>query len=250
MREVAARRAGDDTDLPVRKFSVGNINPGDVRCEFMQSVVGIITASESEEHGTKLDELIVKVHGPYLDVGRNMVVERFLKSDSEVLLFVDSDMEPTADQIHEIVAKVSAEQPIIGGLYVNLFPNHGVRPVALNWQALTDDQPIQMVPIPMPTGGEGLLEVDCVGTGFMAIHRSLLDQMTEVFDAPSPWFAEVALGGSQMGEDVTFCQRARSLGHPVYVDTTIHVPHHKTIRFAPEDHLAPTAQLEETPCPA
>lgn len=231
MRDVAARRAPEDK----RTFALGNINPGSVRFEFMQSILGLMKDPTSDEHGTQFVELISKVHGPYLDVGRNFVVERFLKSDAEVLLFVDSDMEFTPEQAHRVVASVSEEQPIIGGLYTNWFAEHGVRPVALNWNL--DAEVAQMHPIDMPAEGDGLVEVGCVGTGFMAIHRSVLDKMTETFNPPCPWFAEVALGGSQMGEDVTFCQRAIALGSPVCVDTDLRIAHYKTVRFDPAEHM-------------
>lgn len=233
MSEVAARRS---SDAP-RTFALGNINPGDVRAEFMQSVIAVIQNPVDETRGTRFVELLSKIHGPYLDVGRNYVVEKFLAGDAEVLLFVDSDMEFTPDQVHEAVSQVSIGRPVIGGLYVNAFAEHGVKPVALNWDIETS--PPQMVPIENPSDGDGLVQVGCVGTGFMAIHRSLLDQMTALFDPPCPWFAEVAFAGSQMGEDVTFCQRAVSLGHPVYVDTDNRIAHHKTVRFSPENHLAP-----------
>lgn len=236
MSEVAARRSSDD----LRTFALGNINPGEVRAEYMQSVISVIQKPVDEGHGTRFVELLSKVHGPYLDVGRNYIVEKFLAGTAEVLLFVDSDMEFTADQVHEIVAKVSPAQPVVGGLYVNWFANHGVKPVALVWDI--DSTPPLMVPIDNPSDGDGLVEVGCVGTGFMAIHRSLLDQMTTLFDAPCPWFAEVAYAGSQMGEDVTFCQRAVALGHPVYVDTDLRIHHHKTVRFSPDDHLTPATQ--------
>lgn len=231
MCDVAARRAPEAE----RTFAVGNINPGSVRFELMQSILGLMKAPTDNEHGTRFVELISKVHGPYLDVGRNFVVERFLQSDAEVLLFVDSDMEFAPEQAHRIVASVSEDRPVVGGIYTNWFAEHGVRPVALNWNL--ESSPPQMVPIPMPSDGDGLVEVGCVGTGFMAIHRSLLDKMTNTFDAPCPWFAEVALGGSQMGEDVTFCQRAIALGSPVFVDTDLRIAHYKTVRFDPAEHM-------------
>lgn len=244
MSDVAARRAaGDGTDEVT--FAIGNINPGTVRCEYMQSVIGVIQHPRHEHpdgQTTRFAELLVKVHGPYLDVGRNYVVEKFMGTDLDVLLFVDSDEEFLPEQAHEIVAKVSPQRPVIGGYYVNHFAEFGVRPVALNWNM--DGKAAQMFPIDLLGPDDGLVQVDCVGTGFMAIHRSLLEQMSSTFDAPCPWFAEVALGGSQMGEDVTFCQRAIALGHPVFVDAEVQVAHHKPIRFHPAD--LPAAQQETT----
>lgn len=216
-------------------FCLGNINPGEVRAEFMQSVLGVMTSPRPDD--LELVEFITKTHGPYLDVGRNFVVQRFLSgTDADVLLFVDSDMEFTPGDVHGIVRKCSAAQPVIGGMYVNWFADFGVRPVALDWVEVDGQRRMDPIELPDPDGGP--VPVDCVGTGFMAIHRSLLDRMTEVFGHPMPWFAEVVMHGSQMGEDVTFCQRAIHLGHPVVVDPSITVGHHKTQLFHPSTYLA------------
>lgn len=209
-------------------YSLGTIHPGSVATEFMQSVIGLL--NDPGDGDLKLDELILKESGPYLDVARNYVVERFMAGTSDVLLFVDSDVIFRPEQARAIVAKVSEAEPIIGGMYVNHFTDHGIRPVALTWEKV-DDQP-QMVPVELPDTDD-LVSVDCVGTGFMAIHRSLLERFKTIFHAPCPWFAEEAMNGSQMGEDVTFCQRAVHLGYPVFLDPSIRLDHLKTIRLTP-----------------
>jgi hypothetical protein len=210
-------------------FCVGNIHPGVVRTEFMQSMIGLLQQPKHDSYGTVLAEFITKDSGPYLDVARNYVVERFLATDADVLLFVDSDIEFDPEQAHRIVAEVSAVAPVVGGRYDNLYSS-GMSPVAFRWS--NDDIPV-MAPIGSLDDLSGLVSVDCVGTGFMAIHRTMLERFATLFHAPSPWFAEEALHGAQMGEDVTFCQRAIALGYPVYLDPRVEVAHYKTIKIHP-----------------
>lgn len=211
-------------------FSLGTIHPGNVTTVYMQSLIGLL--NDPGDGDCKFDELILKESGPYLDVARNQVVERFMAGSADVLLFVDADIIFTPDQAQSIVNKVTEEAPIIGGLYVNHFTDHGIRPVALEWVKGDGDGPPLMVPVEMPATDD-LVSVDCVGTGFMAIHRTLLERFQTIFHAPSPWFAEEAMNGSQMGEDVTFCQRAVYLNYPVLLDPTIRLDHLKTIRLTP-----------------
>jgi len=75
-----------------------------------------------------------------------------------------------------------------------------------------------------------LVPVSATGTGFLLIHRSVLEKIRETGNNVSaPWFQEMAVGEPMalMGEDMTFCLRAGALGFPTYVHTGIQVGHMK-----------------------
>src|SRR5690606_12521672 len=66
-------------------------------------------------------------------------------------------------------------------------------------------------------------QVAAVGTGFLLIHRSVLEMMRWFYAAPQPWFAELTVPmrdastsrdrilGTHLGEDLTFCRRLWAL---------------------------------------
>lgn len=74
-------------------------------------------------------------------------------------------------------------------------------------------------------------EVGAVGTGFMAIHHSVLVELANSHDQPTAWFVEPVVNKVQLGEDFGFCHRVRSLGYPVLVNRACVVLHHKTMRL-------------------
>jgi len=218
-------------------FCVGNVNPGEVRAEFMH---GMMDLAQNPGVGDDLQFMGLYTKspsGPYLDVARNFVVEAFLnETNADVLLFIDSDIEFSRESVRRIVGLADQYQRTVqGGFYVSLFAEHGIRPVAFEW-----DENNKLQPISMPTELDWCQPVDVVGTGFMAIHRSILEEMFPKFGYPSPWFAEEVMHGSAMGEDVTFCQRViHALGVQVYVDFKTPVNHIKPIK------LTPTTRIEQ-----
>jgi hypothetical protein len=69
--------------------------------------------------------------------------------------------------------------------------------------------------------------VDGTGAACLFIHRSVFERMAEEFEKPWQWFQETTLNGNTVGEDMTFCLRARALGFPILVDTSIQFGHVK-----------------------
>ncbi len=69
-----------------------------------------------------------------------------------------------------------------------------------------------------------LVPVDATGTGCV-----LFD--TRVFlEIPRPWFELGEFNGAPLGEDISFCSKARAAGIPIHVDTSVEVDHLSTFR--------------------
>jgi transcriptional regulator with XRE-family HTH domain len=78
--------------------------------------------------------------------------------------------------------------------------------------------------------GDGLVPVDWVGTGFMRIHRSVFEEMQKEIDAgrwgddlkplniERGWYGFFTPNKVGIGEDVSFCLRAKAIGIQTYVD--------------------------------
>jgi hypothetical protein len=196
----------------------------------MHSLMNILQAPTGP-NGVQFSGYLTKTPcGPYLDVARNFVVQSFMnQTTADVLLFIDSDIEFTREAAFKVVDRAAEMDQVVGGWYSSNFLDAGVRPVAFEWDAENILTPIKN---PKPKHHHKVKSVDVVGTGFMAIPRSILTDLRKIHDLPSPWFAEEVMFGSAMGEDVTFCQRViHNLKRKVYVDFSVQVNHIKPIKL-------------------
>lgn len=139
-------------------------------------------------------------------IGRNAIVKDALEAGTEWLMFLDDDHSFPADILLQLL---SHEQPIVGALYLQR--QTPFTPIAYGEK--NDDgtyTPLRFHEIPE----KGLVEVAACGTGGMLIRSEVLHQM------PYPWFEH-----GVASEDLMFCDHARALGFPIYVDTGIRMGH-------------------------
>lgn len=161
------------------------------------------------------------------------------------------------------------DYPVIGGVYVNPFDDAGVEgdtpdptypghigPVVYEWRE-RDDLPGQLNGTPTPTfvrlsrnalatlppvdepwnppgtdtSPSPVTSVAAIGTGFLAIHHSILTTLGQHHGEPLPWFDEPVVNGVHYGEDFGFCHRVRELGYPVLAHRGCTPMHHKTIKL-------------------
>lgn len=189
----------------------------------------------------------------------------------EWLLFVDSDVEFTPEHIARLFEPYQGDHglrtstyPVIAGIYCNPFTDEvpgeeegadHIGPVVYEWVAVTNLQgELEGIPtetfrrlsrkslaaIPPMTHHhadgwdstyDDLARVAAVGTGFMAIHRTLLREMEARYAQPLPWFEEPVRNGVHYGEDMGFCLRLMDMGYPVLVHRGVTPLHHKTIKL-------------------
>ena len=155
---------------------------------------------------------------------RNRIAADFLASDATHLLFLDTDLIFSPEQIKILV---DHDLPIIGGLYPK-------KQRELAWVAnfLADEK----------QDGK-LLKVKYAGTGFLMIKREVLERMRDTFDIhfepdsedgtgikwdffPVGIWTDPKTGHRRyLSEDWFFCQRARELGYDIYVATNVVLKH-------------------------
>jgi GT2 family glycosyltransferase len=226
---------------PIASFSLGNINPGNVRSEFMDSW-DIAREHERQLQRTtdspriQLDQTYKHVHGPYLDDARNDVVNWFLNhTTSDYLVFQDSDVATYRPETYWELVQTAHEQDIklLGGVYFNDYG--GLGPVIYRWvesEDRTDLLPIsleEMTKYAEAYPGEPM-QVDSMGAGFMCIHRDLLTTIGGTWETPGTlvdYFNEPTFRGVHYGEDHGFCLRACHVGHPPHVLPHMRVDHFK-----------------------
>jgi|10_taG_2_1085330.scaffolds.fasta_scaffold16472_3 predicted O-methyltransferase YrrM len=144
----------------------------------------------------------------HVDDARNHIVQEFLLTDCDALVFLDADVswEPW-----QLVRLCQSNNEIVGGVY----------------PYRRDDKPGEM-PVRMMEGDHvrvvyeatGYLEVEGLPTGFMKIEREVLERMTETCaqhyrgsDRRSMvpiLFERTFVDGTRWGGDLAFCNRWRN----------------------------------------
>jgi hypothetical protein len=137
----------------------------------------------------------------------------------DVIVWIDSDIEWTAEDFKNLV---SSDKEVISGLYqldwagsvAVGYPNRIGTPTRVNKvEFLLHDEPI---------------EVGGVGFGFVAMKSGVFESI------PRPWFliGKVLWKEGEdlrvnLGEDYSWCERAKAAGYTIWVDPNIKVKHHK-----------------------
>lgn len=168
--------------------------------------------------------------------GRNSAVRKFLATDADWLVFIDSDMgfDPWAvDQLVDVADP--DERPIVGGLCFALWRGPegeaGSRRTAMKptvYRYFETDRTCGVYPV-HDYPRDSLVRCDATGSAFIAIHRGVFERMAaEQSHHPlRPWYDETPHLDKIFSEDLTFCLRAGQLGIPTHVHTAIKTSHYK-----------------------
>ena len=137
------------------------------------------------EWALKLPRILAKIpngwefasaKGMPVDHARNAIVQRTLESGCEWLFWLDCDVVPKDDDC--VARLLQHRQPIMSGLYFGK-KHEGWFPAA--WVKREDKGKTMYSPL-KPDLKDGLYQVDCVGAGFMVVHRSVYEKMKP------PWY--------------------------------------------------------------
>lgn len=168
---------------------------------------------------------------------RNGLVVEFLDHHPECdwLWFCDTDMVFAPDTLHRLIGTAThLELSILGALCV-IVTAEGAVPT------LFVDDPAAVTRVMLDYVEDQIAQVAATGTGCLLVHRRVLEAMRERADgSPNAWFGydihTTEAGEWQLGEDISFCLRAREAGYLTHVDTTLHIGHHKGPKvWWPED---------------
>jgi hypothetical protein len=151
--------------------------------------------------------------GPYLDENREASARDALEAKSDYLVFVDTDMAFRPDAIQRLLAH---GKDIVGAnYYEKRFPlTSTVKFLGADGDIADDGKLVQRVLPKEP------FECAGVGAGLMAINVARMAACM----AP-PYFAFAERNGKRIGEELSFCRRARAAGLEVWCDPTIPVLH-------------------------
>jgi hypothetical protein len=181
---------------------------------------------------------------------RSIAASAFLRSDCDVLLSIDSDIWFRPDDAIALCEKAIAYD-VIAGLYVT-------RGLERQPALMLPDHPVVFA------GNSEPFEAPFVSTGFVAVHRSVFERLSETlplchrgwndrgadtsfwpFYMPFviPWEGD---GNMYLSEDWAFCQRAKDAGFKVWVDPSFRLGHYGQTLYTLEDLLRPA---KDSPAP-
>ena len=144
----------------------------------------------------------------------NTLIERFLHTTCDALLFVDDDMVFNAATLNALRSTVSGHA-ILSALYTTR--REPIRPIVL------DRFPDGFKPR-RPEECHGIVDCDVVGLGFTLISRELIEYVARLRGETEGVFT----WSNTLGEDGEFCQTAIDAGYQVGVNCDVIVGHRVT----------------------
>lgn len=197
-------------------------------------------------------------NGPYMDQGRNRATFNTLAlTDCEWMLCLDDDVADPPGMVDDILALidfgVEHRAHVIGGCYAS--PRDGVNYVVAYKHPEDPEAPsgvdlnsyidlsVEEVDAMSPDDPSSC-QVAAIGTGFLLVHRAVLELMPYIYPPPQPWFAQInavsgldddALG-THLGEDLTFCRRIIAMGVPVHLHPAVRLTHYKKLGITLPPH--------------
>ena len=169
---------------------------------------------------------VINRSSPRVPAARNYLVQEFLASGMDWLWFVDTDMQFPADTLDRLLSVADPQtRPVVGGLCFSLKG----REICSTLMQKNADGASYSIAIGWPLND--VIEVDATGAACLLIHRGVLERMRDAFPGPNHWFADEVHDGMDIGHDVVFCERVKSLGYPVCVHTGVGIGHLKVEQY-------------------
>jgi len=193
---------------------------GNVSAHYTASLVRTMTTLQ--QRGWRSPHIDFEIGNSLIADARNKLVAHFLASDCSDLVFIDSDLSWSAD---DLLRLVSFDAPLVAGVYQRK-------------SRTKIDFAVKFGPA-IGMDAQGLVAVERAGTGFMRLRRDCVDKMVAAHPAlrlANPQdpadrnffalFDTSIVDGQFVGEDFTFCDRWRALGGQVLVDPAMNFGHH------------------------
>lgn len=232
----AAAYLGEEVRHPSEKVVVGFMSPGDVKTDYMLSLIFMMMFDFANHQRIVSGGGIIPIDaGCNLSGPRNEMVKKFLAhGKAEWLLQIDADMVFQPDIVERLLQYADPDEaPIVGGLCFGYDDKGKIQPTLFGF---TGDENAPQVIRYHEWPPEAMFQVAATGGAALLIHRSVFERML-TFDHPTrgrpgfndafPWFQELEHDGKPVSEDIGFCWRAGLLGIPVFVNTAVQLGHIK-----------------------
>jgi hypothetical protein len=255
--------AEHEIDLEHSRFSMAYRKPQypvTIMVPYVDGIRGPVVASLLF-YAKHIDIGIELVGNSIISVARNELANRFLNSTADWSFWIDSDVfvpYGKADTFlsysgakkghsfathNTLLRLMSHHQPLVGGVYSGRFKGSPltIQP-DLQPRSVNDTRISQSLREGKPAGG--LQPVEWVAAGLMLVHRKVF----ETIRAKVPWkppfpgaYYPFFVQTDQVGEDVYFCNLAKSVGAQPLLDTEVRAGHIGLGIWMPEDSQPPIA---------
>jgi len=185
-------------------ITIGIPHNGDFTPEFIISLFNLLFSTEASCKLNLFESCLVHQ-------ARNKIL---LDCKDDYLLFIDTDLAFPADSLTKLLAQ---DKDIIGGLYYSRKAPH--LPLAFK---LKDGKYHNIMEIP-----DEPFQCDSVATGFMLIKKKVIEKFREQLKLKmeNPFDFIRRDKDFELGEDMSFCKRAKDLGFEIWCDPTIKLLH-------------------------
>lgn len=203
----------------VPSVTIGTPHNRDISPEYVMSLVNML--------GALIGKVNVKIkfyQSCLVNVGRNVIGQNL---PTDYLLFIDSDIVFPAWGLERLI---SHNKDIVGGMYFKKLPPH--QPLVYKYKNWHHES--------IPNPPSQLFECDGIGTGFLLIKKNVLEALYNPKFARKngyPFNFIQKPDGNDIGEDLSFCIRARKKGFKVWCDPTIPLKHVGDASYSAQDQL-------------
>ena len=175
------------------RIVIGVPTTGSIKTETVESLIGLIGASDYEIH------FFTKT-GCFIHDNRRLLVDEAKFINADYLLFIDSDIIVPTDTLTRLLA-------------------HNKMIIGVNSKK-------RFLPLTSTVRGEiseELFKCESVGTGCILINMKVFD----IIDRPYFWYEDTSTQfiSDFIGEDIWFCRQAERKGIEIWCDPTIKVGH-------------------------
>ena len=181
------------------------LNQGEIRTDLSQ-IINLIIQNDSYRI------YLTYPTGKPITNNRNTIVQKFLASECDYLMMIDSDIIPPPNILNLADFNVDIITPLMfvkqKGMLIPLF-------LKRNKDGIYDAADY--------LGRTGLQEVDATGTGCIIIKREVIEAIKHPFENV---YDEDGI--KTLGNDFKFCQKARELGYKAWVHLDYVASHHTT----------------------
>lgn len=176
--------------------------------------------------------------GNLLPLQRNEAVQKMV---GDWIVFIDDDMVWSPKQLGQLVDSAQElDADILGGLCFRRSPPHEP---TMFYREFQDDGGYNY----LERWDSDIVEVDATGMAFCFINRRVFEKLAGV---PFPPYSKRRSGippsffrwNGIRGEDLQFCQDAKSVGCRIFVDTRIEIGHISEIEVRTKHYLLEVAQ--------
>lgn len=232
-------------------ITLAYIHPGWVHHQFFDSVLRLMSDVRFRVM------LVQEESGANVQIARNDCVRWYLKnSEASHILFADTDMAFSSEVVAQLIG---LDLPIVSALYMGRGGDGKGFPVGMKWATPegpdgVDGEGRNMLSLTAADITGEVLEVGGVGMGCCVIKREVIESLADGDGThPDQWpFAvgqtQLAHGGyMSLGEDITFCVRAKLQGHKSYLATNLGVGHVKSFIIEPPSPQQVSTTLGQVP---